>query len=650
MANRLTQGNTAPTRPVSALVGGTASPSKTVFAKSSRPVHVRSFSEAVAGQYSEQPDVFGVLPFRVQDLWKWIVCFCVLDFNVDIGPEFECIYPPVNFSEQDLKTICFSSFPEQSYPETAHTFHTFRFKPTSNLELPSSASSPVLSQSPFPNEGYLYGYVVFQQRKDTSRVRHYSQKSLALISPFEFPALFELVVRKAAKYCFGPALVPTLQTAAGHIACWPDPEAVMMKFNAAANGKRKGLDLAYLGDKIRVLVSSDPLLPLADFVGNDSDVYLFGKVGSWGTLVKELVDVAELYTMYELVMLGQSVAVLANTPSLCSKLVSNVVDLIKPIPYTGLVRDYITMHSDIESLNIISANPVPGVIGFTNPFLAQMVHECEGAVSLIDISTHHTTRRSSSLNVSLLPILLDLMPVTAAPQPMTLDLLYPVTATVDWQRRSLKKMFNTFGTAKSRSSSRRSRYLARDKQFLKTLRQMLADDASSVKIDKYVRLYFANLTAKILAPIKRYLYVARMSPRQFTYAEFMYYLTQANTGSTSPSLHTGHGGGVGPDNRALSLFGNMSLLSSSLTTASRAGTASPAESDSASDTSSPLSSSVTSASSTSTAPPPHEDHIAADLYREAVMPDKGVFVDHGAAAEFYSLLLRSANFEAWCFL
>ncbi|KAK9323989.1 hypothetical protein V1517DRAFT_272801 [Lipomyces orientalis] len=640
--------------PVSAVVGATASPSKTASPKNSRPVHVRSFSEAVAGQYSAQPDVFGALPFRVRDLWKWIVCFCALDFNVDIGPEFECIYPPVNFSEQDLKTICFSSFPEQSYSENALTFHTFRFKPTSNLQLPSSAFSPILSQSPFPNEGYLYGYVVFQQRKDTSRVRHYSQKSLALISPFEFPALFELVVRKAAKYCFGPVLVPTLQTAAGHIACWPDPEAVMTKFNAAGNGKRKGLDLAYLGDKIRVLVSSDPLLPLADFVGNDSDVYLFGKVGSWGTLVKELVDVAELYTMYELVMLGQSVAVLANTPSMCSKLVSNVVDLIKPIPYTGLVRDYITMYSDIESLNIISANPVPGVIGFTNPFLAQMVNECEGAVSLVDISTHHATRRSSSLNVSLLPILLDLMPVTAAPQPMTLDLLYPVTATVDWQRRSLKKMFRTFGMTKSRSSSaRRSRYLARDRQFLKTLRQMLADDASCVKIDKYIRLYFANLTAKILAPIKRYLYVARISPRQFTYAEFMYYLNQTNTRSPSPSLHTGHGG-VGPDNRgALSLFGNMTLLTSSLATASPARTASPAESDSASDTSSPapspLSSSITSASSASTAPA-HEDNIAADLYREAVMPDKGVFVDHGAAAEFYGLLLRSANFEAWCFV
>ncbi|KAK9355043.1 hypothetical protein V1505DRAFT_414824 [Lipomyces doorenjongii] len=628
-----------------------ACPHKDSPMKNSRPspLHVRSFSEAVAGLYLEQPDVFGVLPFRARDLRKWIMCFCALDFNVDIGPEFECIYPPINFSEQDLKTICFSSFPEQSYPDTADAFHTFRFKATSDIRFPSSASSPILSQSPFPNERYIYGYVLFQQRKDTTRARHYSQKSLALISPFEFPALFEVVVRKAAQYCFGPALVQTLQTAAGQIACWPDPVAVMTKYNAGT-AKRKSLELAYLGDKIRVLVSSGPLLPLADFVDNDSEVYLFGKIGSWGVIAKELQDVAELFTIYERILLGQSVAVLANTPPMCSRFVSNVVDLIKPIPYTGLVRDYITMHSDIESLNIMSAHPVPGVIGFTNPFLAQMVQECGGDVSLVDISTQQKMKRSPSLNVSLLPILPDLMPVSTAPQPMTLDLLYPVTATVDWHRRSIQKVFHTVGISKSSSLSTKRRYLARDKHFLKTLRQMLADNVSCVKIDKYIRLYFANLTAKILAPIKRYLYVAQMSPKQFSYAEFMYYLKQA-TGSTSAdvALHTGDSARL--DNHYLSsIFGSMTLLSSS-EHLRQAGTASPSVSDSSSDTSSsapsPLSSSVTSASTTYTSP---LDQISIDLYKQAVMPDKGVFVDHDAATESYGVLLRSANFEAWCFI
>ncbi|KAK9365402.1 hypothetical protein V1509DRAFT_660958 [Lipomyces kononenkoae] len=625
--------------------------------KNSRQLHGGSFSDAVAGLYSENADVFGtVLPFRVRDLRKWMICFCALDFNVNIGPEFECIYPPVEFSEQDLKTICFSSFPEQSYPDSALAFHTFRFKPTSDIHLPSSA---VLSQSPFAKEQYLYGYVLFAQRKDASRARHYSQKSLALISPFEFPAVFEVAVRKAAKYCFGPALVQTLQTAAFQISCWPDPVAVMTKYNAG-KGRRKSLELPYLGDKIRVLISSGPFLPAAEFVDHDSDVYLFGKIGSWGVLAKQLRDVADLFTIYELILLGQSVAVLANTPSLCSRFVSNIVDLIKPIPYTGLVRDYITMHSDIESLNIVSAHPVPGVFGFTNPFMAQMIKECSGdIIKLVDISQPQKMKRSPSLNVSVLPILPDLMPVSATPEAMTLDLLYPVTTTLDWQRRSIQNLFQNAGIGRSSSSlSRKPRYLATDRLFVKTLRHMFAENVGCEKIDRYIRLYFANLTAKILAPIKRYLYVSQMSPKQFSYAEFMYYLRQATTSpsSASSSMYLDHDG-ARLENRSLaSLFGSMTFLPSLNTGTSErpdtAATASPSASDSSSDVTSPvpslLSSSVTSTSSRTTTPP--LDQISVDLYKQAVMPDKSVFVDLDAATESYSMFLRSANFEAWCIL
>ncbi|KAK9239272.1 hypothetical protein V1525DRAFT_356724 [Lipomyces kononenkoae] len=631
--------------------------------KISRQYHGDSFSDAVARLYSEQPDVFGaLLPFRVRDLRKWMMCFCALDFNVDIGPEFECIYPPVNFSEQDLKTICFSSFPEQSYPDSADAFHTFRFKPTSpDIHLHSFASSAVHPQStPFADELYLYGYVLFQQRKDTSRARHYSQKSLALISPFEFPAVFEVAVRKAAKYCFGPALVQTLQTATYQVSCWPDPVAVVAKYNAGftgKNGKRKSLELPYLGDKIKVLVSSDPLLPVAEFVDHDSDVYLFGKIGSWGVLAKQLRDVADLFTIYELILLGQSVAVLANTPAMCSRFVANVADLIKPIPYTGLVRDYVTMHSDIESLNIMSVHPVPGVIGFTNPFLAQMIQECSGDISLIDISKpHKIMKRSPSLNISVLPILPDMMPVSATPQAMTLDLLYPVTTTLDWQRRSIQNLFQNVGIGKSSSSlSRKPRYLATDKQFVKTLRQMFADNVGCEKIDRYIRLYFANLTAKILAPIKRYLYVSQTSPKQFLYAEFMYYLRQATTSSSSTSGRLS----LDRDGRSLpSLFGSMTLLSPLYAATSEhpepAATPSLSESDSSSDISSPvpspLSMSSSSSVTSSTASSTPLDQISVDLYKQAVMPDKGVFVDLDRATESYGVFLRSANFEAWCFM
>ncbi|KAK9465811.1 hypothetical protein V1512DRAFT_210275 [Lipomyces arxii] len=610
---------------------------------------MRSFSESLAGRLTPQTE--GV-PFKIEHMRRWITCYCVLDFNVDIGPEFEAIYPPVQFSEQDLKTICFSSFPEQGYPDSAEAFHTFRFKSTSNLPFPPSAISPQLSQSPFQNEKFLYAYVLFQQRKDASRARHYSQKSLALISPFEFPALFEVVVRKAATYCFGPALIPTLQTAAGHIACWPAPEHVMSKF-LAGNGKRKFLDLPYLGDKIRVVVSSESMVPLADLADKEADVYMFGKTGSWGTIVKTLDGVADLFAIYESTVLGQSIAVLADTPSLCSQLVSNAIDLTKPIPYTGLVREYVTMHTDIENLNIISRDPVPGIIGFTNPFLAQMVTDCKGTVRLIDVSKRPQSSASPSLNVSFFPILPDLMPLASEPEPMTIDLLYPVTATVDWQVKSFKKMLDTVGITQAASSASKSTtYLTRDPAFVKAVNRMLENNASPGKIDKYIRVYFANLTARILAPIKRYLFVAQLSSKQFGFVEFMYYMTQA-TGTQSH-----HEVVVNDDqptesrlehNRTSpSIFGNMNILSS-LNISNLSNSEPPV-----SPTSTPLSELLGGLSLTSSVSPVSSatttQDISTDLYIQAVMPDKGVFTDYAAAVAFYGVLLRSSNFEAWCFM
>lgn len=66
---------------------------------------MHTFSEAVNALYNADPDLTGTVPFRMKDLRRWISCFCALDFNVEIGPEFECIYPALQLSEQDLKTM-----------------------------------------------------------------------------------------------------------------------------------------------------------------------------------------------------------------------------------------------------------------------------------------------------------------------------------------------------------------------------------------------------------------------------------------------------------------------------------------------------------------------------------------------------------------
>ncbi|KAK7206838.1 hypothetical protein BZA70DRAFT_115762 [Myxozyma melibiosi] len=658
-------------------------------AASSSSSTMRTFTEAVDALYDTDPELAGDLPFRVKDLRRWITCFCALDFNVEVGPEFECIYPAVHLSEQDLKTICFSSFPEQSYAENTEEFHTFRFKcSTRDLTFPPAANSPKMSRA--YTSRYLYGYVLFQQRYDSTKARNYSQKSLTLLSPYEFPALFETCVRKAAQYCFSTALLPTLQTAAGHIAAWPAPEALISRFSwsmqsSGSNGqtKKRHIELAYLGDKIRIQASAaDPRVPLGEY--SESGIFLFGKSGSWGVLMRMLEDPADIYTVYEHVLLGYSLGVFAPTPSLCSQFVTNAVDLIKPVPYTGLIREYVTMHADLESMNVLSKNPVPGITGFTNPFLSQIVSDCDGAVSLLDICTAEKKlgikrargrlNNMPTMNVSFLPILPDLMPSTASTQQMTVDLLYPVTATVEWQRKSFKKLLTGMGISKIPTSmtSTKPKLLVRDRQFIKRVRRMIADSnaatsaaeakAIQLKIDKFVRLHFANLTAKVMAPVKRFLFVAETSPKNFSYAEFIYYLSQLDgKGGSSISSTTMSGdvlnGMIESTGKAavksVHMFSTWGMhhegresLSNEVKDEDRSAgdgieTAEQGAADE--DEEGKEEPAAQKASAAAKADLQHE------LYGEAVQPDKEVFAGNEGALQFYTALLRSGNFEAWCF-
>lgn len=591
------------------------------------------------------------------------------------------------------KYRCFSSFPEQSYAENTEAFHTFRFKSTTqDLIFPSAVNNPQLSRT--YTSRYLYGYVLFQQRYDKTKARNYSQKSLTLLSPYEFPALFETCVRRAAQYCFGPALLPTLQTAAGHIAAWPSPEGIVSRFSSSAqsNGKngrpkKRHIELAYLGEKIRIQASAaDPRIPLGEY--SETEKFLFGKSGSWGTMIDMLEDPADIYTVYEHIMLGYSIGIFAVTPAACSQFVTNAIDLIKPVPYTGLIREYVTMHADLESMNLLSKNPVPGVTGFTNPFLSQIVADCDGAVSLLDLSltekrTTGTNRRGRlnnmpTMNISFLPVLPDLMPATAATQQMTVDLLYPVTATVEWQRKSFKKMLTGMGISKNPTSvtSTKPKLLVRDKKFVKGLRSMLVEASGApdresevvrCKIDKLVRLHFANLTAKIMAPIKRFLFVAETSPKNFSYAEFIYYLSQLDgKGGSSISSTTMSGdllsGMIESTGKAavksVHMFSTWSAITDSTSTTDDATNGVNADlrgtTEGKNETEAVEDGDIVEAKSTSSSPLTAtltgKAELQHELYSEAVQPDKDVFRSNEGALQFYTALLRSGNFEAWCFV
>lgn len=155
---------------------------------------------------------------RWTSLRHWLISFVVCNFNVDVGPEIELVYPPdTKFSTADLSAICFNSFPERQdseLSEDAHFHFTIRnSSPDISLRSPSA---------PFGSPSLLFGNTVFRQEYDSVNKRSFSQKALVIISNHEFSSLFGEILKILTKSGF--ISDPTrLEAACSEISKWPSP-------------------------------------------------------------------------------------------------------------------------------------------------------------------------------------------------------------------------------------------------------------------------------------------------------------------------------------------------------------------------------------------------------------------------------------------
>jgi len=178
------------------------------------------------------------------DFRHWALAFIVCNFNVDLGPEVELVYPPgVQFSTADLTAFCFNSFPERQDTETAEdlTFH-FTVRNHSPDILLSSPYSPHGSASTF------FGYCVFRQEMDQTMKRSFNQRTLVLISNHDFPGLFFRMLHQMTSS--GMISDPNaLEAAFTHVSSWPPPSI----------GRH---ELPFLGSMIELDIAPHAAIPL----------------------------------------------------------------------------------------------------------------------------------------------------------------------------------------------------------------------------------------------------------------------------------------------------------------------------------------------------------------------------------------------------
>ncbi|KAF2273947.1 DUF1630-domain-containing protein [Westerdykella ornata] len=396
----------------------------------------------------------------------WAVAFVVCNFNTDLGPEVEFQYPPsVPFSTADLTAICFNSFPEQQNSETAVDI-SFDFAITNN--------SPDLQlDSPQTPHGSLYGCCIFRQQFDNTMKRSFNQRTLVLISHQRFQSFYHRLLQHMTKS--GPISNPaTVEAAYSQIASWPPP----------APGRH---DLPFLGSVITLDIAPHHAFPLQGLPGSAPRIsekplslYAYEPFGSWDTIMPFFPCITDLYVLYEKLLLCESIVVIAQSPQLCSEAISSLLDLIRPVPYAGEVRPYMTMQSDFRCIGIDGGTPRPYILGITNPFLLKRVLSAtadkkrarphilylQNYDGPVPAKRHHSLHRKSSRNA-----LLDLPGGGIDAQPPS------------------------------------KRFLKSDASFVDRIDLMLRlDDAHQARqLDPLIRRYFAELTAQFLAPLTRFM-------------------------------------------------------------------------------------------------------------------------------------------------
>ncbi|KAG5368613.1 hypothetical protein CJU90_0828 [Yarrowia sp. C11] len=277
-------------------------------------------------------------------LSRWITCFLVVQFDVDIGPDLKLIAPRVKFSEQDFHTICFSCLPEKTPVEgELREGHVFRFDDAEGST--------------------LFGYTLFSQRKDPESPRGYTQESLVIISEHYLPRLFitclEIVVTESY-LSTNQTMVdryPVIETAIELMSKWLDPgidgdvgffgDVMSLKWGKHVTHKNEPLQTNHATQTTHI---TDTIVP-------------FTRFSSWTHLLPLLADVSDLYTLFEAVLLQRHMTIYAASPHLVSSLVSCILDMVHPMVYPyDQVRDYVTIHTQ-------TTDPTIRITGLTNPFL-----------------------------------------------------------------------------------------------------------------------------------------------------------------------------------------------------------------------------------------------------------------------------------------
>ncbi|XP_059103353.1 protein DENND6B isoform X1 [Peromyscus eremicus] len=297
----------------------------------------------------------------------WLECVCVVTFDLELGQALELVYPrDFQLTDKEKSSICYLSFPDSHSGCLGDTQFSFRMRQCGGQrslwhgdDRPYNNKAPLALQR---EPAHYLGYVYFRQVKDSSMKRGYFQKSLVLVSRLPFVRLFQSLLSLIAPEYF-EKLAPCLEAVCNEIDQWPAPVP------------GQTLNLPIMGVVIQVRIPSrvdklesnppkqcdqENLLPAPVVLTSVHDLDLFRCFRPVLTHVQ---------TLWELMLLGEPLVVLAPSPDVSSELVLALTSCLQPLKFCCDFRPYFTIHdSEFKELTTRTQAPPNVVLGVTNPF------------------------------------------------------------------------------------------------------------------------------------------------------------------------------------------------------------------------------------------------------------------------------------------
>ncbi|XP_068197747.1 DENN/MADD domain containing 6Aa [Antennarius striatus] len=401
----------------------------------------------------------------------WLHCLCVVGFDLELGQAVEVIYPQHSkLSEKEKMNICYLSFPDSNSGCLGDTQFCFRFRQGSSrklslgsfLETSDRDAPPCLKRE----QSHYYGYVYFRQVRDKSLKRGYFQKSLVLISSLPYVTFFHSLLKIMAPEYFEKQ-EPCLEAACNDIDRWPTPHP----------GRILTLPIMGVVIKVRIPTCYDKpgTLQLVQSSQSDSQVSIVLPTIHEVDLFRCFYPVFfHIQMLWELVLLGEALVVMAPSPAESSDTVLALVSCISPLRYCSDFRPYFTIHdSEFKEYTTRTQAPPSVVLGVTNPFFAKTLQHWPHIVRIGDMKQAGEVAKQMKVK----------------------------------KLKNLKTLDSKPGVYTAYKP-----YLNKDEEIIKQLQKGIQQKRPSAAQNAILRRYFLELTQSFIIPLERY--VASLMPLQ----------------------------------------------------------------------------------------------------------------------------------------